>query len=90
MELGKTGVAQTIVDEERSIGGKLNCRICIRGEVIEALRLTSYVNRLPHTPVLQGHKFIRKSNRAVKSTSDFAGRNKITGTLRSINDRSER
>ena len=58
--------------------------------VIEALRLTSYANRLPHTPVLQGHKFIRKSNRTVKSTSDFADGDKIKGTLRSIKDRSER
>ena len=36
------------------------------------------------------HKFIRKSNRAVKSTSDFADGDKIKGTLRSIKDRSER
>ena len=59
-------------------------------EVIKALRLTSYTNRLLRTPVLQGHKFIRKSNRAVKSTSDFVNGNKIKGTLRSIKDRSER
>ena len=26
--------------------------------MIEALRLTSYANRLPRTSVLQGHKFI--------------------------------
>ena len=58
--------------------------------MIEALRLTSYANRLPRTPVLQGHKFIRKGNRAVKSTSDFADRNKIKGTLKSIKDKSER
>ena len=58
--------------------------------MIEALRLTSNSNRLPHTPVLQGHKFIRKNNGAIKSASDFADENKIKGTLRSINDRSER
>ena len=58
--------------------------------MIEALRLTSDVNRLPRTPVLQGHKFIRKNNGAVKSTSDFANGNKIKGTLKSIKDRSER
>ena len=62
----------------------------MRGEVIEALRLTSDANRLPCTPVLQGHKFIRKSNRAIKSTSDFADGNKIKGTLRSIKNRSKR
>ena len=62
----------------------------MRGEVIEALRLTSNANRLPRTLILQGHKFIRKSNRAVKSTSDFAYENKIKGTLRSIKNRSER
>ena len=62
----------------------------MRGQVIKALRLTSDVNRLPHTPVLQGHKFIRKSSRVVKSTSDFANGNKIKGTLRSIKNRSER
>ena len=57
--------------------------------MIEALRLTSDVNRLPRTPVLQGHKFIRKNNGAVKSTSNFANRNKIKGTLMSTKDRSE-
>ena len=58
--------------------------------MIDALRLTSYANRLPRTPILQGHKFIRKSNRVVKSTSDFADGNKIKRTLRSIKDRSDR
>ena len=58
--------------------------------MIEALRLTSDVNRLPCTPVLQGHKFIRKNNGTVKSTSDFIDGNKIKGTLRSIKDISER
>ena len=58
--------------------------------MIKALRLTSDANRLPRTPVLQGHKFIRKNNRVVKSTSDFADRNKIKGTLRSIKEISER
>ena len=57
--------------------------------MIEALRLMSYANRLPRTPVLQGHKFIRKNNRVVKSTSDFADGDMIKGTLRSIKDRSE-
>ena len=58
--------------------------------MIEALRLTSDANRLPCTSVLQSHKFIRKNNRAVKSTSDSADGNKIKGILRSIKDRSER
>ena len=58
--------------------------------MIEALRLTFDANRLPCTLVLQGHKFIRKNNGAVKSISDFADVNKIKGTLRSIKDRSER
>ena len=57
---------------------------------MEALRLTYYANRLPLTPFLQGHKFIRKSNRAVKSTSDFVDGNNIKGILRSIKDISER
>ena len=58
--------------------------------MIEALRLTSDANRLPRTLSLQGHKFIKKSNRAVKSTSDFVDGNKIKGTLGSIKYRSER
>ena len=58
--------------------------------MIETLRLMFDVNRLRRTPVLQGHKFIRKNNGAVKSTSDFANGNKIKGILRSIKDRSER
>ena len=48
--------------------------------MIEALRLASDANRLPRTPVLQGHKFIRKNNGTVKSTSDFADGNKIKET----------
>ena len=62
----------------------------MRGEVIKALRLMSDANRLPRTPVLQGHKFVRKNNRAVKNSSDFVDGNKIKGTLRSIKNRSER
>ena len=58
--------------------------------MIEALRLTFDVNRLPRTLVLQGQKFIRKNNGTLKSTSDFTDGNKIKGTLRSIKDRSER
>ena len=58
--------------------------------MIEALRLTSDANRLPRTPVLQGHKFIRKNNGAIKSTNDFTDENKIKGTLRSIKDISGR
>ena len=58
--------------------------------MIETLILTSDANRLPRTPVLQGHKFIRKNNLAVKSTSDFANGNKIKETLKSIKDRSEK
>ena len=58
--------------------------------MIEALRLISDANRLPRTPVLQGHRFIRKNNGAAKSTSDFADGNKIKGARRSIKDISER
>ena len=59
-------------------------------KVIEALRLTLYANRLPRTPVLQDHRFIRKSDRTVKSTSYFADGNKIKRTLKSMKDRMER
>ena len=72
------------VDEERSISENANCRSD------HLLELTSDANRLPCTPVLQGHQFIRKNNGAVKSTSDFVDGNKIKGTLRSIKDKSER
>ena len=58
--------------------------------MIEALRLMSDANRFPRTLVLQGHKFIRKNNGAVKSTSDFANGNKIKGILRGIKDINER
>ena len=78
------------MDEEMSISGNANYRRLFLGEVIWALRLTSDANRLPRTPIRQGHKFIRKNNGAVKSTSDFVDGNKIKGTLRSIKDRSER
>ena len=58
--------------------------------MIEALRLTPYANRLLRTPVLQDHRFIRKSDRTVKSASYFADGNKIKRTLRGIKDRMER
>ena len=58
--------------------------------MIEALRLTSYANRFSRTPVLQGHKFIRESDRTVKSASYFADGNKIKRILRGIKDRMER
>ena len=52
--------------------------------MIEALRLTLYANRLPRTPVLQDDKFIRKSDRTVKSASYFADGNMIKRTLKGI------
>ena len=58
--------------------------------MIEALKLTPYANRLPRTMVLQDHRFIRKSDRTVKSASYFADENKIKMTLRCIKDRMER
>ena len=58
--------------------------------MIEALKLTPYANRLPCTMVLQDHRFIRKSDRTVKSASYFADENKIKMTLRGIKDRMER
>ena len=56
----------------------------VEGEVM------SYANRLPRTPVLQDHKFIRESDRTVKSASYFTDENKIKRTLRGIKDRMER
>ena len=58
--------------------------------MIEALRLTSYANRLPCTSVLQSHKFIKESDKTVKSVSYFVDGNKIKRTLRGIKDRMER
>ena len=55
--------------------------------MIEALRLTPYANRLLRTPVLQDHRFIKKSDRTVKSASYFADGNKIKRILRGIKDR---
>ena len=78
------------MDEEGSISGNANCRSKRQGEVIEALRLAFYANRLPRTPVLQGHKFIRKGDRIIKSASYFADGNKIKRTPRDIKDRMER
>ena len=37
-----------------------------RTEMIKALRLMSYANCPPRTPVLQGKKRVRKGNRAIK------------------------
>ena len=59
---------KAIVDEKRGIRGSANDRRWGRVEMKEALRLMSYVNRLPRTPVLQGKKGIRKGNQTVKIT----------------------
>ena len=55
----------------------------------EALKLKSYANRPPRTPVLQCDKIIRKGNRTIKVTSQLVDRNQIKRGIRNINDRSK-
>ena len=55
----------------------------------EALKLTSYANRLPRTPVLQCDRIIRKCNQTIKATSQLTNRNQIKRRIRNIKDRSK-
>ena len=52
----------------------------------EALKLTSYVNRLPRTPILQCDKIIRKGNQTIKVTSQLTDRNQIKRRIKNIKD----
>ena len=55
----------------------------------EALKLTSYANRPPRTPVLQCDRIIRKDNQTIKVTSQFTDRNQIKRTIKNIKDKSK-
>ena len=55
----------------------------------EALKLTSYANRPPCTPVLQCDGIIRKGNQTTKVTSQLIDRNQIKRTIMNIKDRSK-
>ena len=52
----------------------------------EALKLMSYVNRPPRTPVLQCDRIIIKGNQTIKITSQFTDRNQIKRTTKNIKD----
>ena len=55
----------------------------------EALKLTSYANRPPRTPVLQCDKIIRKGNQTIKVTSQLTDRNRIKRRTKNIKDKSK-
>ena len=52
----------------------------------EALRLTSYANRLLRTPVLQCDRIIKKCNQTIKVTSQLTGGNQIKRRIGNIKD----
>ena len=58
-------------------------------EMKEALRLTSYANRPPRTPVLQCDRVIRKGNQIIKVTSQLTDRNQIKRRIKNIKDKSK-
>ena len=55
----------------------------------EALRLMSYSNRPPRTPVQQGNRIIREGNQIVKLTSQLTNGNKIKRRIGNIKDKSK-
>ena len=55
----------------------------------EALKLTSYVNRPPRTPILQCDRIIRKGNQTIKVMGQLTDRNHIKRTIRNIKDKSK-
>ena len=52
----------------------------------EALKLTSYANHPPRTPILQCDKIIRKGNQIIKVTSQLTDRNQIKRRIRNVKD----
>ena len=58
-------------------------------EMKEALRLTSYANRPPRTPVLKCDRVIRKGNQIIKVTSQLTDRNQIKRRIKNIKDKSK-
>ena len=44
----------------------------------------SYTNRLPHTPILQGYRVVRKSKYTMKVMSQLTNGNKIERKIRNI------
>ena len=55
----------------------------------EALKLMSYVNRPPRTPILQCDRIIRKDNQTIKVTSQLTDRKQIKRRIKNIKDRSK-
>ena len=55
----------------------------------EVMKLTSYANRPPRTPVLQCDRIIRKGNQTIKVTSLLTDRNQIKRRIGNIKDRSK-
>ena len=55
----------------------------------EVMKLTSYANRPPRTPVLQCDRIIRKGNQTIKVTSLLTDRNQIKTRIGNIKDRSK-
>ena len=55
----------------------------------EVLKLTSYANRPPCTPVLQCDKIIKKVNQTIKVMSQLTDRNQIKRRIKNIKDRNK-
>ena len=53
----------------------------------EALKLTTYANCPPRTPVLQCDKIIRKGNQTIKVTSQLIDKKQIKKRISNIKDR---
>ena len=77
------------MNKKRSIHGSESNGRSRRAEMKEALKLMSYANRPPHTPILQCDRIIRKGNQTIKVTSQLADRNQIKRRIRNIKDRSK-
>ena len=52
----------------------------------ESLKLTSYANRPPYSPVLQCDKIIRKKNQTIKVLNQLTDGNKIKRRIKNIKD----
>ena len=55
----------------------------------EALKLMSYANRPPRTPILQYDRIIRKVNQTIKVKSQLNDKKQIKRRIRNIKDRNK-
>ena len=79
-------MTKATMSKERSLYGSASSGRRRRVEMKEALKLTSYANRPPCTPILQYDRIIRKGNQTIKVMSQLTDRKWIKRRIGNIKD----